>query len=84
MFQKVRMPSRQLQWIFIIIMIGVIAIVISYEVELSNSCSMRQLVIVGDAKKYDESKPFFSAGYNSRKQLFTNSSANTTIAGGDV
>ena len=56
MFLKVRMLNRQLKWTIIIITIGSILAFISYSTELSNICSIRQLSIAGDVKKYDETK----------------------------
>lgn len=56
MFLKVRMPNRQLKWVLIIITIGSILALISFNTELSNICPIRQLGIAGEVKKYDETK----------------------------
>jgi hypothetical protein len=50
------MLNKQLKWTLIIIAIGSILPIISYEIELSSTCSVRQLDIAGDIKKYDETK----------------------------
>jgi hypothetical protein len=42
------------KWILIIFTIGLIAAVISYKIEFSNVCSIRQLNIAGEIKKYDQ------------------------------
>lgn len=69
--QKARMPSRQIKLILVIIVIGLIAILVSYKTELSNVCSIRQLNIAGDEKKYDQTKdPQFCDALNSRISQF--------------
>ena len=56
MFQKARMLNKQLKWILAIVAIGFIASVVSYELELSNVCPVRQLSIADEIKKYDQTK----------------------------
>lgn len=56
MSQKAKMPSKQTKWILVIIAIGLITIFVSYKTELSNVCSIRQLNIAGDEKKYEQTK----------------------------
>ena len=67
------MPSRQTKWILAIIAIGLMAVLVSYKTELSNVCSIRQLDIVSDEKKYDQTKdPQFCDALNSRISQFNN------------
>lgn len=47
------MSSSQLQWIIVISAMGLAASVVSYGVELTNNCSIRQLDLAGEVKKYD-------------------------------
>ena len=69
--QKARMPSKQTKWIMAIIVIGLIAVFVSYKTELSNVCAVRQLDIVSDEKKYDQTKdPQFCDALNSRISQF--------------
>ena len=65
------MPSRQTKWILVIIMIGLVVILVCYNTELSNVCSMRQLNIAGDEKKYEKTKdPQFCDAINFRISKF--------------
>ncbi|NHH97389.1 hypothetical protein DYY66_1179 [Candidatus Nitrosotalea sp. FS] len=65
------MPSSQTKWILVIIVIGLIAILVSYKIELSNVCSVRQLNIAGDEKRYEQTKdPQFCDALNSRISQF--------------
>lgn len=48
------MFNRQLKWVLIVI--GSILVIISYTEELANTCTIRQLDIAGETKKYDETK----------------------------
>ena len=65
------MPSRQTKLILVIIVIGLIAILVSYKTELSNVCPMRQLNIAGDEKKYEQTKDAqFCDSLNSRISQF--------------
>lgn len=65
------MPSRQTKWIVIIIVIGLTAILVSYIAGFSNVCSIRQLNIAGDEKKYEQTKdPQFCDALNSRISQF--------------
>ena len=41
------------KWIMIIFSVGLVAAVVSYEMQVSNSCSIRQLNLAGEMKKYD-------------------------------
>ena len=67
------MPSRQTKWILAIIVIGLVAVLVSYKTELSNACTLRQLNIAGDEKKYDQTKdPQFCDALNSRISQFNN------------
>jgi hypothetical protein len=50
------MFNRQLKFILVIVIIGLIAAAVSYKTGLSNSCSIRQLDIAGDVKKYEQTK----------------------------
>ncbi len=50
------MLNRQLKWILAIIAVGFIVSVISYDLKSSNVCSIRQLGIAEDIKKYDTTK----------------------------
>ena len=56
MFPEVRMPNRQLKWVLIVIVIGSILVIVSYSAELANTCTIRQLDIAGEIKKYNENK----------------------------
>ena len=56
MFLEVRMLNRQLKWVLIVIVIGSILVIVSYAAELANTCTIRQLDIAGETKKYDETK----------------------------
>ena len=56
MFQKVRMPSRQLIWIITIIVVGSILAIISYALESTNICPLQQLNLVSQIQKYDVTK----------------------------
>ena len=70
-FQKARMPSKQTKWILLIIIIGLAAIFVSYKTELTNVCSIRQLNIAGDEKKYEQTKDAqFCDALNSRISQF--------------
>jgi hypothetical protein len=65
------MFNRQLRWIVIIVTIGLIAGIISYKLELYNTCSIRQLGIAGEIKKYDQTKDSqFCDKLNSKISLF--------------
>jgi hypothetical protein len=67
------MPSRQTKWILAIIAIGLIAIFVSYKTELANVCSIKQLNIAGDEKKYEQTKDAqFCDSPNSRISQFNN------------
>lgn len=50
------MLNKQLKWILVIVGIGLIASVVSYKTDLSNVCSVQQLDLVGEIKKYDTTK----------------------------
>lgn len=50
------MFNRQLKWSLIIIAVGSIAIFTVSSIESSNICSIRQLGIADEIKKYDETK----------------------------
>lgn len=65
------MLSSQTKWILVIIVIGLIAILVSYKIELSNVCSVRQLNIAGDEKRYEQTKDTqFCDALNSRISQF--------------
>ncbi len=65
------MPSKQTKWVLVIIAIGLTAIFVSYKTELSSVCSIRQLNIAGDEKKYEQTKdPQFCDALNSRISQF--------------
>ena len=67
------MPNRQIKWILAIVAIGLIAVLVSYKTELSNTCAIRQLNIAGDQKKYDQTKdPLLCDALNSRISQFDN------------
>ncbi len=67
------MPSKQTKWILAIIAIGLVAVLVSYKTELSNTCAIRQLNIAGDEKKYDQTKdPLLCDALNSRISQFDN------------
>lgn len=67
------MPSRQTKWILVIIVIGLIAVLVSYKTELSNVCAVRQLNIAGDEKKYEQTKdPQLCDALNTRISQFNN------------
>jgi type III secretory pathway component EscT len=56
MFQKVRMPNRQLFLIIAIIAAGSILTVISHYSESTNICPLRQLNLEAQIQKYDITK----------------------------
>ena len=67
------MPSRQTKWILVIVVIGLVAVLVSYKTELSNACSVRQLNIAGDEKKYEQTKdPQLCDTLNSKISQFDN------------
>ena len=65
------MLNRQILWILIIIAIGLVASIASYELVLSNACPVRQLDIAGEIKKYDQTKdPLLCDALNSKISQF--------------
>ncbi|CUR51955.1 conserved exported protein of unknown function [Nitrosotalea devaniterrae] len=65
------MLNRQLKWILAIVVIGFIASVVSYKMELSNTCPTRQLSIASDIQKYDKTlNPQFCDALNSKISQF--------------
>ena len=73
MFPEVRMPNRQLKWVLIVIVIGSILVIVSYSAELANTCTIRQLDIAGETKKYDITKdPLLCDKLNTKISQFNN------------
>lgn len=73
MFLEIRMLNRQLKWVIIIIAVGSIFAIVSYKIEFPNTCPMRQLTIVGEIKKYDETKdPLLCDKLNTKISQFNN------------
>ena len=65
------MLNRQLTWILAIVAIGSVASVVSYELELSHACPLRQLSIADEIKKYDKTKdPQLCDALNSKISQF--------------
>jgi hypothetical protein len=72
------MLNRQLKWILTIVAIGLVASVISYELELSHVCPLRQLSIVDEIKKYDQTKdPQLCDALNSKISQFNDACKST-------
>lgn len=56
MFPNLKMRGKSLKWIIVIVAIGSIATIVTYEFDLSNTCSLRQLDISGGVKQYEQTK----------------------------
>jgi len=42
------------RWIIIIFSIGLVAAVVTYQMQIANTCSFRQLSLAGEIKNYDK------------------------------
>jgi len=65
------MYNRQLKWILVIVAVGLIVFIISYALELSNVCTVRQLSIAEDTMQYDKTNdPQLCDALNSKISKF--------------
>jgi len=73
MFLNLKMVSKFLKYALIIILSGVIAIVVLYNVGFIDKCPLKQIDIEGDLKKYDQTKdPELCAQLNDKISQFDN------------
>jgi len=73
MFLNLKMVSKFLKYALVIILSGVIAIVVLYNVGFIDKCPLKQIDIEGDLKKYDQTKdPELCAQLNDKISQFDN------------
>ena len=73
MFLNLKMVSKFLKYALVIILSGVIAIVVLYNVGFIDKCPLKQIDIEGDLKKYDQTKdPELCAQLNDKISKFDN------------
>ncbi|MGC1709774.1 MAG: hypothetical protein WA799_08265 [Nitrosotalea sp.] len=67
------MVSKFLKYAMVIVLSGVIAVVVLYNVGFVDKCPLRQIDIEGDLKKYDQTKdPELCAQLNDKISQFDN------------
>ena len=73
MFLNLKMVSKFPKYALVIILSGVIAIVVLYNVGFIDKCPLKQIDIEGDLKKYDQTKdPELCAQLNDKISQFDN------------
>jgi len=73
MFLNLKMVSKFLKYTLVIVLSGVIAIVVLYNVGFIDKCPLKQIDIEGDLKKYDQTKdPELCAQLNDKISQFDN------------
>ena len=73
MFLNLKMVSKFLKYALVIILSGVIAIIVLYNVGFIDKCPLKQIDIEGDLKKYDQTKdPELCAQLNDKISQFDN------------
>ncbi len=73
MFPDLRMPSKFLKQVTILVMCGTAAIVVLYSTGIADTCPVKQIEIVGELKKYDQTKdPDLCAQLNNEISQFDN------------
>lgn len=73
MFLNLKMVSKFLKYAMVIVLSGVIAVVVLYNVGFVDKCPLRQIDIEGDLKKYDQTKdPELCAQLNDKISQFDN------------
>jgi hypothetical protein len=73
MFLNLKMVSKFLKYALVIVLSGVIAIVVLYNVGFIDKCPLKQIDIEGDLKKYDQTKdPELCAQLNDKISQFDN------------
>jgi hypothetical protein len=73
MFLNLKMVSKFLKYALVIVLSGVIAIVVLYNVGFIDKCPLKQIDIDGDLKKYDQTKdPELCAQLNDKISQFDN------------
>jgi len=73
MFLNLKMVSKFLKYALVIMLSGVIAIVVLYNVGFIDKCPLKQIDIEGDLKKYDQTKdPELCAQLNDKISQFDN------------
>lgn len=74
MFLNLKMVSKTLKYSLTMVLSGVIAIVVLYNVGFVDKCPLTQIDIEGDLKKYDQTKaPELCAQLNDKISQFDNS-----------
>lgn len=74
MFLNLKMVSKVLKYSMVIVLSGVIAIVVLYNVGFVDKCPLKQIDIESDIKKYDQTKdPELCAQLNDKISQFDDS-----------
>ena len=74
MFLNLKMVSKALKYSLAIVLSGVIAIVVLYNVGFADKCPLKQIDIEGNLKKYDQTKdPELCAQLNDKISQFDDS-----------
>lgn len=74
MFLNLKMVSKTIKYSLAIVLSGVIAIVVLYNVGFVDKCPLKQIGIEGDLKKYDQTKdPDLCAQLNDKISQFDDS-----------